>query len=104
MTQEVAILIETPEVPVEDLATLGDMGKLVIRADTAGANLVITPKQDGVEQDALTPIVTNSLRTDSASVALGQYMVQSFILEITSAGAVRIMDPLILTKDDGRSV
>ena len=104
VTQEVAILIETPEVPVEDLATLGDMGKLVIRADTAGANLVITPKQDGVEQDALTPIVTNSLRTDSASVALGQYMVQSFILEITSAGAVRIMDPLILTKDDGRSV
>lgn len=104
VSQEVSILIETPEVPVEDLATLGDMGKLVVRAHTAGSDLVITPKQDGVEQDALSPIVTNSLRTDSAAVALGQYMVQSFILAITSAGAVRIMEPLILTKDDGRSV
>ena len=103
-SQEVTIILETPEVPVEDLATLGDMGKLVVRADTAGDDLVITPKQDGSEQDALTPIVTNSLRTDSAAVALGQYMVQSFILSITSAGAVRIMEPLILANDSGRSV
>jgi hypothetical protein len=103
-SQEVSILIETPEIPVEDLATLGDMGKLVIRADTAGADLVVTPKQDGVEQDALTALVTTSLKTDSVVTALGQYMVQAFILEITSAGAVRIMEPLILTKDDGRSV
>ena len=104
VSQAVTILIETPEIPIEDLATLGDMGKLVVRADTVGSSLVITPKQDGVEQTALTPIVTTSLKTDSAVVALGQYVVQSFILSITSVEAVRIMEPLILTNDSGRSV
>jgi len=102
LTQSVSILIETPEVSVEDMAALGDMGKLVIRANTGGSNLAIIQKEDGIEKTTLTPFKTTKLESEQKSIALNTYLTLAFVLSLTATdSAVEIQDPLILAKDEG---
>lgn len=97
----VPILIETPEVSVEDMASLGDMGKLVIRANTASADMTILQKEDGFDKTTLTPFRTSSLISEHKSISLNTYLTLAFVLSLTATGAVEIQDPLILAKDEG---
>lgn len=98
--EEVSILIETPEIAVEDLTMLGDESKMIIRCDTGGDDLTVTPKEDGVEQSALEAITSSSLEFEIVPLAFNDYYVIAFVIEITSSSAVRIMDPIMIAKDD----
>lgn len=89
----------TGEIPAEDLSILGNMGMLIIRANTQGDNLVITPYIDGVAQTALTPVVTSTLLRKEVPVRFGDGRTLSFGASITSSKAIIIEEPWVLRKE-----
>jgi hypothetical protein len=98
-TASVAVAIRTGEVPPEDLAHLGNMGAMVIRVNTLGDSLTITPILNGVAQSALAAVITSSLLFKEVPIRFGDCYALSFDLAITSAKAIEIHEPIILRRE-----
>ena len=98
---DVEIIIRTPEIPVEALDKLGDMGTLVLRLNTNGGNVEVTTIADGIELDSVSTFSTDSYQFYPVSVPLGcQYTLQ-FEIKITTKQDFILGEPLMLTKFDG---
>jgi len=80
---------------------VGEAGSLLIRVNTQGDNLIITPYQDDAVQDALSAHVASSLRRDQISISWNTYRTLSFLVSITSHKDIEIREPWILRAEDG---
>lgn len=95
----VAVSLRTAEIPPEDTSVLGNMGMLIVKANTQGDDMTITPYFDGVAQTALTAITTTALQYKEVPMRFGDMRALSFAVDITSDAAIIIEEPWMLRKD-----
>lgn len=94
----VTLTFTTPEIPVTDFTKLGNEAQLVIRANTQGANMTITPYYDGVAQDSMTAVNTSTLSFEERGIPFGTFNVMHFVVSITSSKDVVIQEPWLIRK------
>lgn len=97
---EVTMSVMFPEIPIEKLIDLGNAGSLLVHVKTAGDNLIVTPYQDDVAQDALTAFTSSSLTRQALPLPLNEYRALSFLIRITSNGDVELREPWIIREED----
>lgn len=97
---EATLTIKTPEIPVEALEKLGDMAALVMRINSQGADITLTPYHDGIATGALTAFSTDTFKFEKINIPLGDYYTLQFEISVTSAEDVKIGEPIVLAKGD----
>ncbi len=95
----VVMSLRTAEVPPENLAVLGSMGKLIIKINTKGDNLTITPILDGKVKDALTVVSTEEMEYKQVPIRFGDCRTIAFNLAITSTKDISLIEPIILCRE-----
>ena len=99
---EVTLSFKTSETPADQLIKTGDFANVLVQANTQGDNLIITPYEDGVEQDALTAFTSTSLVREPVPLKFNSYRSLAFLVSITTSEDIEIREPWMLQKgDDG---
>ena len=96
----VTMSITTPDIPIGNLIDLDNIPTLLIYADTKGEDLTITPYYDGVEQDDLQAVNTDSLEWVAMPLPHNDYRMISFVATISTYKDIEIREPWIIKKED----
>ena len=97
---DVTLSFRLPNIPMVDLTQFGSMGQFIIRVNTGGDDLTITPYFDDVAAaDPLNAINNNALQYEEVPICFGEGRTMSFEISITSHADVTIQEPWVLTKE-----
>ena len=97
---EVTLTFKTGEIPVDQLVNLGNAASLLIEVNTQGEEMTITPYQDGIAQDALDVVITDSLERQVLPLPLNTYRTMALGVTITTSEAIEIREPWLIRRED----
>jgi len=97
---DVTLTMQTAEIPVEQLITLGNAGSLLIHANTENVTLTITPYFDDEAQDEITTLRTSSLKRVPIAMPFNDYRSFSLRVSITTNEDIELREPWILRSEE----